>query len=112
MGEDKLTQTLSKASDSAGVTKAMEEALEAGARPGCPALTAGDKLLKAFQKAEKSQPDLQAKVEELKAELEKIKANPPKPKEKKKKKEEEEMTDVDKANPPKPKEKKKKKKEE
>merc|ERR1719387_462095 len=80
--------------DSAGVTKAMEEALEAGARPGCPALTAGDKLLKAFQKAEKSQPDLQAKVEELKAELEKIKANPPKPKEKKEK---EEMTDVDKA---------------
>jgi len=47
--EEALTIALSKATSKDAVKKAMDAASRDGARPGCPALKAGDKLLAAFK---------------------------------------------------------------
>ena len=65
--EEKLTIALSAAKNAEEVTKAVDAGLADGARPGSPALMSGDKLLKAFQKAEKTTAELTAKLEELKS---------------------------------------------
>lgn len=65
--EEKLTIALSAAKNAEEVTKAVDAGLADGARQGSPALMSGDKLLKAFQKAEKTTAELTAKLEELKS---------------------------------------------
>jgi len=47
--EDALAVGLSKATKKDEVKKLMDEALKSGARPGCPIIGAGEKLLKAFE---------------------------------------------------------------
>lgn len=95
--EDNLTTALSAAKNSAAVEKALAAAEGDGARKGSPAYLNGDKVLKAFQKAEKAQPDLEAKVEELKATLEKVKATAPPVAEKAEEKTEEKKEEGDEA---------------
>jgi hypothetical protein len=65
--EETLTIANSAAKNAEEVTKAVDAGLADGARPGSPALLSGDKLLKAFQKAEKTTAELTAKLEELKS---------------------------------------------
>jgi hypothetical protein len=64
--EETLTIANSAAKNAEEVVKAVDKAKADGARPGSPALLAADKLLKAFQKADKTTAELAAKLEELK----------------------------------------------
>merc|ERR1719313_2169514 len=106
--EEKLTIANSAAKNAEEVTKALEQAKKDGAREGSPTLLAADKLLKAFQKADKTTADLNAKLEELKKAAEEAAKNPPPPEE-----EEEEMeAPVGVNDEDAPKEEKKKRKEE
>merc|ERR1712193_550408 len=92
------------------LTIANSAAKKDGAREGSPALLAADKLLKAFQKADKTTADLNAKLEELKKAAEEAAKNPPPPEE-----EEEEMeapVGVNDEDAPKEEKKEEKKKEE
>jgi len=108
--EETLTIANSAAKNAEEVTKALEQAKKDGAREGSPALLAADKLLKAFQKADKTTADLNAKLEELKKAAEEAAKNPPPPEE-----EEEEMeapVGVNDEDAPKEEKKEEKKKEE
>jgi len=56
--ENELLTALSAVEKAADAQKAMDAALKAGARPGCPAIMSGEKLLKSFAKdAEKALKD-------------------------------------------------------
>mmetsp|Transcript_46974 Transcript_46974/g.123252 ORF Transcript_46974/g.123252 Transcript_46974/m.123252 type:complete len:207 (-) Transcript_46974:366-986(-) len=48
--EEALEVALSKVEDAKAAQSAMDTALKAGARPGCPAIVAGEKVIKAFNK--------------------------------------------------------------
>ncbi len=48
--EEGLEVALSKVEDAKAVQAAMDEAVKAGARPGCPALKTGDSLIALFKK--------------------------------------------------------------
>merc|ERR1739848_416262 len=91
--EENLNAVLSKAKTSADVTKAVEAAVTNGARKGSAALTGADKLLTALQKAEK-------KTKELTEKLEKLKANPFRPKPKPEAKEGDAEAKEEKEEPP------------
>merc|ERR1712118_183964 len=92
--EETLTIANSAAKNAEEVTKALEQAKKDGAREGSPALLAADKLLKAFQKADKTTADLNAKLEELKKAAEEAAKNPPPPEKKEEKKKEEEVDPI------------------